>query len=141
MSDREIMLEKLVVGDIFHASFPSENPGGPSLVCLVESITGTSIQSRTITTQRKFQFNRQTGTAEAIDEQPVSSQDGERVVCIIDSVAPLPVEVHNVMLGIDRKFRLARSEWFDKSPERFNLDEAEKKAIMFISAYYPDNPL
>ena len=141
MSDREIMLKRLVVGDIFHATFPSENPGGPSLVCLIESTTATSINSRTVTTQRQFQFDRQTGEAEAIDGKPVLARGDDNGVCIIDSVAPLPVDIHNVMLGIDRKFRLARSEWFDKSPERFNLDDAEKKAIIFISSYYPANPL
>ncbi|AMM12941.1 hypothetical protein AX768_01235 [Burkholderia sp. PAMC 28687] len=138
MSDREGLLRSLVVGDIFHASFPSENPGGPSLVCLAEVVTDTSVQARTVTTQYRFRFSLKTGEAESIDEAMLAVRGGEEVVCTIDSVAPLPVDIHNVILGLDRKSRLER---FDRNPERVKLNDAEKKAIMFISSYYPANPL
>ncbi len=138
MPDREELLRSLVVGDIFHASFPSENPGGPSLVCLVEAITDTGIQARTVTTQYRFRFNLKTGEAESIDAAMLAVREGEEVVCLIDSVVPLPVDIHNVILGLDRKSRLER---FDRNPERVKLNDAEKKAIIFMSSYYPANPL
>jgi hypothetical protein len=57
--------------------------------------------------------------------------DSPDVRCTIDSVAPLPVDIHNVMLGLDRKMRLR----FEK------LSRAEKDALLFIADYYPANPL
>ena len=71
-------------------------------------------------------FDRQTGKAEWGDAQ---------VVCTIDSVAPLPADIHNVMLGLDRKFRLERDL------ERIKLNDAEKRALVFVDSYYSSNPL
>jgi hypothetical protein len=122
MLDRKAELDKLAVGDIFHA----EAPNGASLICLVVSILESTIQARTVTTQRQFKFDRHTGVAE-------SGED--RVACTINSIAPLPVDIHNVMLGIDRKFRLERD------PERLKLNEAEIRALLFVDSHYSSNPL
>jgi hypothetical protein len=51
--------------------------------------------------------------------------------CTIDSIAPLPVDIHNVMLGLDRKMRLR----FEK------LSREEKDALLFIADFYPSRPL
>jgi hypothetical protein len=138
MSDRQTSLKKLVVGDFFHASFLPECYSGPNLVFLVTAVSDISIRARTATTQWIFQFNRETGEAETIDEGSFISRENETIRCLIDSIAPLPVDVHNVMLGIDRKFRLESS---DRNPERIKLNEAEKKALLLLRDHYQNNPL
>ena len=47
----------------------------------------------------------------------------------------VPLEIHNLMLGLDRKMRLQRD------PERFKLNKEKIQAIYFVSAYYSSNPL
>ena len=113
-------LSRLVVGDIFNA----ECPNGASLICVVEAVTDDRIKARRITTQDHLEFDRLTGATL-----------GYKVPCTINSVAPLPVEIHNVMLGLDRKMRL------QGDPEKYRLNKEEIQAIHFVNAYYPANPL
>ncbi len=120
MIDRKSALSRLVVGDIFHATCPN----GASLICLVEAVTDDRIEARRVTTQHHVVFDRATGLTLPVDD------DAE---CTIDSIAPLPVAIHNVMLGLDRRMRLMS----DNGP----LDEEEKAAFRFITSYYPANPL
>jgi hypothetical protein len=122
MFDRETLLGRLAVGDIFHA----EAPNGASLICLVVAVSEATIQARTVTTQTQLEFDRRTGIAQSGDD---------RVPCTINSAAPLPLDVHDVMLGIDRKFRLERD------PERLKLNEAEIRALLFVASHYSANPL
>ena len=119
MTDRERLIGRLVPGDVFHAN----SPNGASLICLAMSVTDSIIEARTVTTQMHLEFVRRTGIA--IWETDVK--------CTIDSVAPLPVDVHQVILGIDRKFRLERNL------ERLKLSDAEKKALIFIDSHYSKN--
>ena len=86
------------------------------------AVTKTAIQARTVTHQIHLEFDRQTGVAE-----------WDRVPCVVDSVTPLPVDIHNVMLGLDRKMRL------EQDPERFKLDDAEKRALIFVDSHYSSN--
>ncbi|HEX9325083.1 MAG TPA: hypothetical protein VF915_01125 [Reyranella sp.] len=118
MADREAKLSRLVPGDIFHAECPS----GASLICLVEAIANGKIEARRVTTQDHVSFELSTG---------LSLPDDGEARCAIDSIAPLPVDTHNVMLGLDRKMRLR----FEK-PNR-----AEKDALLFVADFYPANPL
>src|SRR5262249_502900 len=113
MADRKTALDNLTVGGIFHA----ESPNGTSLICLIIAVTRTTIQARTVTTQKHLEFDRQTGVAEWGDEAVLST---------VDSVAPLPVDIHNVILRIDRKFSL------EQEPERLKLNDAEKRALLFV---------
>jgi hypothetical protein len=122
MTDRRTLLQSLAVGDIFHAG----SPNGASLICLATLVTETAIQARTVTTQKHLQFDRQTGIAE---------WGVERVVCTIDSVAPVPVEIHHVLLGIDRKFRL------EQDLQRLKLNDDEKRALIYVDSHYSSNPL
>ena len=124
LRDRKDQLARLVVGDIFHAH-PS-SPEGASLICLVVSVTESTIHARTVTTQMQTEFDRQTGEGVWGDD---------RIPCTIDSTAPLPVEVHNVLLGLDRRSRLERI------PERFKLTDAENRALSFLTAHYASDPL
>jgi hypothetical protein len=121
MIDRASALGDLVVGDIFHARCPK----GASLICLVEAVTGDRIQARRVTTQEHVEFDRSTGLTMGDGDAP----------CTIDSIAPLPVDTHNVMLGLDRKMRLQRD------PDKFKLNREEIAAIQFVNEYYPLNPL
>ena len=118
--DRRKALSCLVVGDIFYGKAPS----GAIYICLVEAVTANKIEARRVTTQDHVEFDRSTG----------ATLDGE-APCTIDSIAPLPVEIHNIMLGLDRKMRLQRD------PEKFKLNKEEKQAILFVTEYYPANPL
>jgi hypothetical protein len=122
MIDRASALSNLVAGDIFHAKCPN----GASLICLVETVTATTIQARTVTHQIHLEFDRTTGIALFGDD---------RVPCTIDSIAPLPIHIHDVMVAIDRKERLERN------PEKHKLSREEKQALLFVSYYYPSNPL
>lgn len=117
MTDLKTLLSRLVPGDIFHATCPN----AASLICLVEAIAGERIDARRVTTQDHVTFDLNTG----------HTLDDPEVRCTIDSIAPLPVDIHNVMLGLDRKMRLR----FDK------LNRAEKDALLFVGDFYPANPL
>jgi hypothetical protein len=77
-----------------------------------------------VTTQDNVEFDRSSGAAL-----------GNDAPCAIDSIAPPPVEIHNIMLGLDRKMRLQRD------PEKFKLNKEEIQAIHFMNSYYPSNPL
>ena len=121
MRSWESILSRLAVGDIFHATCPSQ----ASFICLVEAVADDRIVSRKITTQEHVDFELTTGlTLPASDE----------VRCRIDFIAPLPVQIHNVMLGLERKMRLCRGE-------KVRLDEAEKDALRFVADFYPANAI
>jgi hypothetical protein len=122
MADRKTLLGRLAAGDIFHA----EGPKAPSLIFLVVFVTETMIQSRTVTSGDCFESDRQTGVAQ---------WDDEAALCTIDSVAPLPVDIHNEILGLDRKLRL------EQDTRRVRLNDAERQALIFVDRYYSANPL
>ncbi len=108
-------LSMIVPGDIIHGRCAS----GPSLICLVESVAADRIETRRITTQCHVTFDIKTG------------EDVDNSNCRLDSIAPLPVDVHNVLLGLDRKMRLGEPP----------LDQAEKDALRFLWDFYPAHPL
>ena len=90
-----MIVRNLAVGDVFHA----ERPNGIRLICLAVSITDTTIRARSVTNDQHFEFDRETGTG-------VVMFRGEQHPCSIYSTAPLPVDIHNAILGLDRKSRL-----------------------------------
>jgi hypothetical protein len=122
MVERAVILQKLDAGDVFHA----ESPNGASLVCLVTRVDEGTIYARTVTTQYSLRFDRTTGEAE---------WGGGGAPCIIDSVAPLPVEIYHVILGIDRKYRL------EQDVDKLKLNDAEKRALVFVDSHYSQNQL
>lgn len=124
MIDRKEVLSNLVVGDIFHAT----SAKGTKLICLVTAVTDTAIHARTMTTQFLLKVDRQTGKGEV-------KSVIETVPCTIDSITPLPVDIHNIMLGLDRKSRLERNE------ERAKLTKDEIRALLFLDDHYESNPL
>jgi hypothetical protein len=124
MTDRQAALRAISVGDIFHA----EAPNGASLICLALSITETTIRGKTVTTQFYYDFDRTTGIAESGDE---------RIPCRIDSVAPLPLDIHETMMSLDRKF----SQEDNGDPTQFWLTDRERRGLLFVADFYPANPI
>ena len=122
MDARSKALRSLTVDDIFHA----DSPNGASLICLVTSITNATIHARTVTTQLELAFNRMTGAVE---------MDADEIPGAIDSICRLPVDIHETMLGIDRKFRL------ETDLDKLKLTDAEIRAFLFVARHYPANPL
>lgn len=129
MLDRKSLLAKLDVGDIFHAEYPN----GAKCICLVLSVHDAAIQARRITSQESLDFDRGTGI----------ENGGDKPLAVINSVAPLPTEIHNVFLALDRKYGAVhgQDEIFEKNPAYFKLTDAEKKALLFVDAHYTSNPL
>jgi hypothetical protein len=131
MADRGVLIGSLSSGDIFHARAPN----GASMICLVLSVAGNVIRARCVTTQEEIEFDRQIGKAFV----------GERgVVCVIDSIARLPPEIHDVFLKMDKKNKelMAMDEESRFADlERLKLSESEQKALIFIHSHYQSNPL
>jgi hypothetical protein len=114
---REELLGRLEVGDIFHAV--GEN--GAVAICLVLVI------SRRITTQDCCKFDRATGK---------SVLGGEFFTGTITSVEPLPPDVHNTFLEMDRQFRLGH-----RGEEGRKLTASQKAALLFIHDHYAQYPI
>ena len=131
MTKREAALKKIGVGDIFHASTSS----GASFICLALQVREQMIFARRVTTQSVHEFDRRTG---------VEGPDGNPL--IINSVAPLPADIREIMLGLDRKYRedeYRRAEDPDwKMPEAdARLTKDEIRGLLFVGDYYRDNPI
>jgi len=132
---RELALAKISAGDFFHASATN----GASLLCLTMSVTGTTILARNVATQIVYHFDRSTGHAQW-------NVYGTTYDCAIDSVAPLPPDIREILLGLDRKgrgFEYCRAEdpdW-EMPPGQARLTEEEKRGLLFVSHFYPENPI
>lgn len=120
--DREKVFRQIAVGDIFHASAPN----GASLICLAEKVTETTIRAKTVTSKFAFEFDRVSGVA-------IWDREGPQVSCAIDSVAPLPPEVHALILELKRKYSIPGHD-----PA---LTDDEKNALMFIHRFYLAHPI
>jgi hypothetical protein len=132
MTDREASLKKIAVGDMFHASIRSGS--GPSYPCLALQVREDRIFARRVTTQSVHWFDRKTGVE--IDDSRI----------VIDSVEPLPDDIHEIMLGLDQKYReieIRHAEDPDWAPPEGSsrLTPDQRRAILFIVKFYPDNPL
>jgi hypothetical protein len=132
VQNRETALRNLAIGDIFHASAPN----GASIVCLVTSVDPNKISARRIHTQENLEFDRQTGI----------ESGNASVHSRIDSVAPLPPDVHEVFLSMDRKYGdfsrdVKRGFRLEDNPERLKLTPAEQRALLFLDSHYSSNPV
>jgi hypothetical protein len=112
-------IKNLTVGDIFHV----ERPNGIRLICLVTSVTDTTIYARSAVSDQSFELDRQTGIGIVILQ-------GQQSPCAIYSTAPLPGDIHNTILGLDRKMRL------EEDHERAKLTKTEKQALLYIADNY-----
>jgi len=112
--DRSTTLIALAEGDIFHAA----TPNGASFICLVTSVANSQIFARRVTTQEQFVFDRVAGIAEIGDGS---------AVCTIDSVVPLPVEIREVILQLDRRYGAGDDP---------RLRREEIDALVFVGGFY-----
>ncbi len=133
--DKTALIRNIGEGDIFHA----EGETGASRICIVVAVRATTILARDISIQAIYEFDRQTGVAiRYFGVRPYRYT--------IDSVAPLPADIHNIMLELDRKHREVEcrsAEYPDgQCPASvFPLTEDETKAYSFIAEFYPKYPL
>jgi hypothetical protein len=118
LTAREAALHKIKTGDIFRAD---GNQSGP-LICLTTSVTETTIHARTVTHGLEFTFDRRTG----VGTEPKYSIDGT-----ITSVAPVPPDIYDALISLDFK----RDNW--DGP----LSKEQKRALLFIADFYPENPI
>lgn len=119
MTLREKALRSIKIGDIFHGV----GDKSPSLLLLATSITETTINARTVTHQLEFKFDRRTG---------VGLEPKYGVLGTIDSVQPLPSEIYEALIGMDRRYHPG----YDPK-----LTEAEKKALIFVYDFYDAYPI
>jgi hypothetical protein len=119
---REELLRRLELGDIFHAISES----GAVAICLVLGVGETTVISRRITTQECCKFDRITG----------KSVSGSEFTGIITSVEPLPSEVRNTFLEMDRQYRLGH-----RDKESGELTASQKAALLFIHDHYAQYPI
>lgn len=116
---RENLLGSLVDGDVFTTD---------GLLFVVVAIEPGLIRARRLIVHEERTFSRTTGQDITIDDA-----DGRRSA--ITSVEPLPPDVHNTILWLDRKNRLLT----DMSKAK--LTEAEKNALLFVSDHHVANPI
>ena len=117
MRDRTDALRTLGIGDIFHG----EGSNGASLLCLVTGVTETTIEARTMTSQYALEFDRRTGTCV-----------WGKGAGTIDSIALLPDEIRDALLGLDRRYRVG---------DDATLSDREKRALIYVASFYPANPV
>ena len=123
MDRREAALRAIAVGNLFHAT----SPNGASLNCLALDVSEIAISARCITSRDMYEFNRTTGVAD-------KNVNGKRVPCTIDSVAPLPPAMREILLELDRVYA-------NPGDDGHRLSEAERRALVFAARYFPANPL
>ncbi len=124
-TDRKAALAIIAVGDLFHAT----TPNGASLICRALDVSGSTIRSRTVTSQYTLEFDRATGVA-------TPEIEGDRIPCTVDSVAPVPDEVRAALLGLDDIY--SRST---RDAEGHKLTESERRALVFAALFYPQNSI
>lgn len=132
MTEREAALRGIAVGDIFHARIRPDS--GPSYICLALQVHEDRIFARRMTTQSVHWFDRATG----------AEIDDDRVV--IDSVEPLPDDIRETMLDLDRKyqeveFRQAEDPDWEEPEGSSRLTPEQRRAFSFIAKFYPAHPL
>lgn len=131
MTGREAALRDISAGDLFHASTQS----GASFVCLALQVRERTIFARRITTQSVHEFDRTTGI-----------EDPDDIPLTINSVAKLPADVHEIMLGLDRKYREAEyrhaedPEW-DLPEDEARLTKDEIRGLLFVGNFYRAHPI
>jgi hypothetical protein len=135
MTPRETALRNIAVGDIFHAGATN----GASLLCLAMAVTETTIQARNVATQIVYVFDRRSGIADWL-------VGGKSYECAIDSVAPLPSDIREILLGLDRKGREAEYRAIEDPDrpwpsEETRLTKDQLRALLFVADFYPANPL
>jgi hypothetical protein len=131
-TDRKTALAAIAVGDLFHGSL---GRGTASFICLALQVREKTIFARRITTQSVHEFDRTTGV-ETIDSNPV----------VINSVALLPGDVQEILLGLDRKYREAEYRFAEDPDWRMPADDVkltkdEIRALLVTGKLHDENPI
>jgi hypothetical protein len=129
MSDRENALRNIAVGDILHARNAQT---GASLVCLVTGLDDAAIYARRIHTQDDVRFDRNTGAKIGTGSTT------------IDCVAPLPPEIHNTFLAMDRRYQDAHAlihQGSDMDPKFARWTTEERHAHRFLDEHIEANSI
>jgi GNAT superfamily N-acetyltransferase len=119
ITSRESALRNIKVGDLFNAA----GDHGAPLICLATSITETTIHARTVTQQFEFKFDRRTG---------VGKEDEYSIGGTINSVEPLPPEIHEALIGLDQRHQARGS---------LKLTKEEVRALSFLDDFYDAHPI
>lgn len=114
MPKTRVDLQKLHPGDLFHAEYPS----GATVIGITLEVTATRIRGRDITRQEVLEIDRVTGVSIPADGDP----------CTIYSTEALPPDLHEAILGLDRKYGSGRA----LTDEESKLTLKERKALIFI---------
>ena len=121
---RSRKLARLDVGDIVAARVE----GGNSLPFLVIAADAGSIKTRCMTSQFPLVFERTNGVAVEMDGVATRAWR-------ISSMQPLPLDIHSLMLSLDRRMRLGSNGTTNP------LDEGDKRALLFIGDHWDAYPI
>jgi hypothetical protein len=111
---------RLVAGDIFEVASAMR----PNFVCLVETVSDRTLRAGNVMGGEHFDFDRRSGVA--------VTAEGEFAIV---SIEPLPTEMYDVLMGLNRKMRLTLDR------ERLKLTAEEKSALLFLSGFYAKHPV
>jgi len=126
--DRGTALQRLSVGDIFHA----RSSNRASLTCVVTAVDKGVIHARRIHTQDDVQFDRNTGF------------ELGKTHTRIDCVAPLPSEIHTIFVDFDRRYRAAMAlvrKGIEVDPREARWTADERCAHEFLKGHIEANPI
>ncbi|MBS0521645.1 MAG: hypothetical protein JSR90_23320 [Proteobacteria bacterium] len=130
MTDRTTALARVAVGDILYA----EDEAGPTRICLTIDVTPEKLTARSVTTQHVYEFDRRTGVA-------LHRLHGIDYTFVIKSVAPLPADIHEIMLGLDRRYGGRPEKGDEPASGDTGLTEEQKRGLLYVSSYYPAFPI
>jgi hypothetical protein len=122
-----MIVDHLSVGDIFHA----DSPNGAHLICLTTSVTETTIHARSVTNDQYMEFDRKTGAGMVTWRE-------RKTPCTIYSTSPLPEDIHNIILEMDRKTRSAEASenWSAQDESKPWLNEEERRALLYVAKHH-----
>ena len=122
---RVMKLAALDVGDIVGARLMDRRDCLPFLIVAAD---GKTMRTRCMTSQFPLIFERHDGMA-------TENNDGQMREWRISCIQPLPLEMHNLMLSVDRRIRLGS----DGTTNR--LDEGDKRVLVFIADFWDRYPI
>jgi hypothetical protein len=135
MTDRQAALRSIEAGNLFYAL----DAAGPVRICLGLSVSEKTILARSVTTQEIIKFDRRTGEA-------AHNRYGFDFNYLIASIMPLPRDIHEIMLSLDRNGRafeekLAEDPDYQSPPDNWILNDDQRRGLLFIAEFCRAHPL
>jgi len=108
-------------------------------ICIVMSATENTILARSVTTQEIIEFDRRTGIANHNWRDSLYHY-------AITSIAPLPHDIHEIMLSLDRngrefEYKLAEDPNYQAPQDKPVLNDDQRRGLLFVSRFYQAHPL